>query len=117
MEDAAARRAAGCCTTSTCRDGLFYASWWNDGLVILDVGNGIKGGVADESQLVSQYKYDLDALYRTSSARSGTGFIRGTHTAWRYKNYVFIADEMFRQRRRRSRCEGAVTRARTGGCR
>ena len=26
------------------KDGLLYASYWNDGLVILDVGNGIKGG-------------------------------------------------------------------------
>ena len=26
------------------RDGLLYASYWNDGLVILDIGNGIKGG-------------------------------------------------------------------------
>jgi hypothetical protein len=25
----------------------------------------------------------------------GKGFIRGTHTAWRHKNYVFIADEVF----------------------
>jgi hypothetical protein len=24
------------------QDGLLYGSWWNDGLVILDVGNGIK---------------------------------------------------------------------------
>ena len=26
------------------QDGLLYASWWDDGLVILDIGNGIKGG-------------------------------------------------------------------------
>ena len=26
---------------------------------------------------------------------AGPGFIRGTHTAWRHKNYVFIADEVF----------------------
>lgn len=25
------------------QDGLLYGSWWNDGLIILDVGNGIKG--------------------------------------------------------------------------
>jgi hypothetical protein len=27
--------------------------------------------------------------------RAGPGFIRGTHTAWRHQNYVFIADEVF----------------------
>ena len=77
------------------KDGLMYASYWNDGLVILDIGNGIKGGSPSNPQLVSQFKYDLNALYRDVEAAGGPGFIRGTHTAWRYKNYVFIADEVF----------------------
>lgn len=77
------------------QDGLLYASYWNDGLVILDVGNGIKGGSPSDPRLVSQYKYDLNALYRDVEATAGPGFIRGTHTAWRHKNYVFIADEVF----------------------
>ena len=77
------------------RDGLLYASYWNDGLVILDVGNGIKGGSPSNPQLVSQFKYDLNSLYRDVEASGGPGFIRGTHTAWRHKNYVFIADEVF----------------------
>jgi len=78
------------------QDGLLYGAWWNDGLVILDVGNGIKGGSPSNPQFVSQYKYDLDALYRDVEAVSGPGFTRGTHTAWRYRNYVFIADEVYR---------------------
>ena len=77
------------------RDGLLYASYWNDGLVILDVGNGVKGGTPSNPQLVSQFKYDLNDLYRQVEATGGPGFIRGTHTAWRHKNYVFIADEVF----------------------
>ncbi|HYD54510.1 MAG TPA: Ig-like domain-containing protein [Gemmatimonadaceae bacterium] len=77
------------------QDGLLYASWWNDGLIILDVGNGIKGGTPSSPKLVSQYKYDLNAMYRDVEAAAGPGFIRGTHTAWRHKNYVFIADEVF----------------------
>ncbi|MDX2059812.1 MAG: Ig-like domain-containing protein [Gemmatimonadales bacterium] len=77
------------------QNGLMYASYWNDGLVILDVGNGIKGGSPSNPQLVSQFKYDLNALYRDVEASGGPGFIRGTHTAWRHKNYVFIADEVF----------------------
>ena len=77
------------------RDGLLYASYWNDGLVILDVGNGMKGGSPSKPVLVSQYKYDLNDLYRQVEAAGGPGFIRGTHTAWRHKNYVFIADEVF----------------------
>jgi hypothetical protein len=77
------------------QDGLLYGSWWNDGLVILDVGNGIKGGSPSNPVIVSQFKYDLNALYRTVEADGGPGFIRGTHTAWRHKDYVFIADEVF----------------------
>jgi hypothetical protein len=77
------------------QNGLLYASWWNDGLIILDVGNGIKGGTPSSPKLVSQFKYDLNELYRGVEATGGPGFIRGTHTAWRHKNYVFIADEVF----------------------
>lgn len=77
------------------QDGLLYGSWWNDGLVILDVGNGIKGGTPSNPVFVTQYKYDLNALYRDVEATGGPGFIRGTHTAWRHRHYVFIADEVF----------------------
>lgn len=77
------------------RDGLLYASYWNDGLIVLDVGNGIKGGSPSNPVMVSQYKYDLNAMYKQVEVDGGPGFIRGTHTAWRHKNYVFIADEVF----------------------
>jgi hypothetical protein len=77
------------------QNGLAYLSYWNDGLVILDVGNGVKGGSPSNPVLVSQFKYDLNALYKDVEATAGPGFIRGTHTAWRHKNYVFIADEVF----------------------
>jgi hypothetical protein len=77
------------------QDGLAYLSYWNDGLVILDVGNGVKGGSPSNPQFVSQVKYDLNEEYRDVEARSGPGFIRGTHTAWRHENYVFVGDEVF----------------------
>ena len=77
------------------QDGLAYLSYWNDGLIILDVGNGITGGSPENPQLVSQLKYDLEALYRDVEAVGGPGFIRGTHTAWRHGKYVFIGDEVF----------------------
>jgi len=79
-------------------DGVMYASYWNDGLVILDIGNGKWGGRPDKPVLVSQYKYDLDSLYREVEQVSGAGFTRGTHTAWRQRDggkYVFIADEVY----------------------
>ena len=77
------------------QDGLAYLSYWNDGLVVLDVGNGMRGGSPENPQFVSQYKYDLEALYRDVAAVGGPGFIRGTHTAWRSGKYVFVGDEVF----------------------
>jgi hypothetical protein len=77
------------------KDGLAYLSYWNEGLVILDVGNGLKRGSPENPRLVSQYKYDLNSLYREVEAVGGPGFIRGTHTAWRAGKYVFVGDEVF----------------------
>ena len=93
------------------QNGLVYASWWNDGLVILDVGNGIKGGSPSNPQFVTQYKYDLDALYHDVEAEGGKGFIRGTHTAWRYKDYVIIADEVFGNKAAEALYSGGISRA------
>jgi hypothetical protein len=78
-------------------DGLLYASYWNDGLVILDIGNGKWGGRPDQPVLVSQFKYGLDSLYKEVEDVSGPGFTRGTHTAWRQRGgkYVFISDEVY----------------------
>ncbi|MGE0352989.1 MAG: Ig-like domain-containing protein [Gemmatimonadales bacterium] len=78
-------------------DGLAYLSYWNDGLIILDVGNGVKGGSPEQPRFVSQYKYDLDALYARVDQIWGLG-ARGTHTAWRDRNYVFIGDEVYASR-------------------
>ncbi len=83
-------------------DGLAYLSYWNDGLVILDIGNGMKGGSPQNPTLVSQFKYNLDDVYRNVEAEGGAGFIRGTHTAWRDRNpahpFVYVGDEVFTAR-------------------
>ena len=79
------------------KDGLAYLAYLNDGLIILDVGNGIKGGTPEAPKLVSQFKYDLDYLYRRIEQRYGLG-IRGTHTAWRHGKYVFVGDEVYGSR-------------------
>jgi hypothetical protein len=77
------------------RDGLAYLSYWDDGLVVLDVGNGIRGGSPAGPQLVTQAKYDLNEIYRRVEEEGGPGFTRGTHTAWRSRNYVFVTDEVY----------------------
>lgn len=79
------------------RDGLAYLSYWNDGLVILDVGKGIRGGTPERPRFVSQYKYNLNELYARIDQLYGLG-ARGTHTAWRAGRYVFVGDEVYAAR-------------------
>ncbi len=61
------------------QDGYAYLSYWNDGLIMLDVGAGSHGGTPTEPQLVSQFKYPVGH----------------THTAWRHGRYLFVGDEIF----------------------
>lgn len=70
------------------KDGLVYMAYWRDGLVILDVGNGIKGGSPQQPKLVSQLRMNYHELY-------GDGWLAGAHAVFRYKNYVFVGDEVF----------------------
>jgi len=76
------------------RGGFAYLSYWNDGLIILDIGNGLRGGSPEKPAFVSQLKYDLNHLYRRVDDMYGLG-ARGTHTSWRHKDYIFIADEVY----------------------
>jgi len=76
------------------KDGLAYLSYWNDGLIVLDVGSGIKGGTPAQPKLVSQLKYNLDETYARVDQLYGLG-ARGTHTAWRHGKYVFVGDEVY----------------------
>jgi hypothetical protein len=70
------------------KDGLAYLAYWRDGLVILDVGAGIKSGKPEKPVLVSQLRFNHNELY-------GDGWLAGTHEVYRYKNYVFVGDEVF----------------------
>jgi hypothetical protein len=70
------------------KDGLAYLAYWRDGLVILDVGSGIKGGSPEKPQFVSQLRFNYHELY-------GSGWLAGAHAVFRYKNYVFVGDEVF----------------------
>jgi hypothetical protein len=69
-------------------NGLAYLAYWRNGLVILDVGNGVKGGSITNPKFVSQYTYNHAELYPP-------GFIAGTHAVFRAGNYVFLGDESY----------------------
>ena len=70
----------------TVKDGLAYLSYWNDGLIILDVGAGIAGGTPTQPTMVSQFNYQ----YQLGPETYGN-----THHAIRYGDYVFVGDEIF----------------------
>ena len=70
------------------KDGLAYLAYWHDGLVILDVGAGLKGGSPENPKFVSHLRFNHNELY-------GNGWLAGTHSVYRYKDYVFIGDEVF----------------------
>jgi uncharacterized protein YjdB len=70
------------------KDGIAYLAYWRDGLIILDVGNGMAGGSPESPKLISQYKFNHYELY-------GDGWLAGTHSVFRYKNYLFVGDEVF----------------------
>lgn len=61
------------------KDGIAYLSYWDDGLVILDLGGAGKGGTATEPVFVSRVNYPAG----------------NTHVAWRWEDYVFVGDEIF----------------------
>lgn len=70
----------------TVQDGYGYLSYWNDGVVIIDVGAGTHGGTPTHPVLVSSLAY---------SYRLGSESYANTHHAIRYGDYVFTGDEIF----------------------
>ena len=61
------------------QDGYAYLSYWDDGVVMLDVGAGTHGGTPTQPVMVSQFSYPIG----------------NTHTAWRSGRYLFLGDEIF----------------------
>jgi choice-of-anchor B domain-containing protein len=59
-------------------NGYAYLSYWDDGLVIVDVGAGTHGGTPTEPAFVSSIAYPEG----------------NTHVAWRDRDYVFLGDEI-----------------------
>jgi hypothetical protein len=61
------------------QNGYAYLSYWDDGLIMLDVGAGTHGGTPTRPVQVSQFKYPIG----------------NSHTAWRHGRYLFLGDEIF----------------------
>jgi hypothetical protein len=61
------------------QDGYAYLSYWDDGVLMLDVGAGTHGGTPTEPVEVSRFAYPIGS----------------THVAWRHGRYLFVGDELF----------------------
>lgn len=61
------------------QDGYAYLSYWDDGVVMLDVGAGSHGGTPTAPTFVSSYSYPEG----------------NTHVAWRHGRYLYVGDEIF----------------------
>ena len=61
------------------QDGYAYASFWNEGIYILDAGAGTHGGTARDPKLVSRWVSEQG----------------NTHVAWRHGRYLFVAAEIY----------------------
>jgi hypothetical protein len=70
------------------KDGIAYLAYWRHGLVILDVGAGLRGGSPERPVLVSRFTYNVADYYPPD-------MLAGTHEVVRYGDYVFMADEVF----------------------
>jgi hypothetical protein len=74
-------------------DGLAYLSYWDDGLIVLDVGNGIRGGSPGEPVFVSQARY----RYQWQGREYGNTHMAVPYTNAEGRRYVFVGDEIFPQ--------------------
>ncbi len=61
------------------QEGYAYLSYWDDGIIVLDVGAGTHGGSPTDPAFVSKYEYPIG----------------NTHVAWRSGRYLFVGDEIF----------------------
>lgn len=72
------------------KDGLAYLSYWDDGLVILDVGNGVKKGTPQQPRLVSQFQYRT----QWRGQRYGNTAHAFPYTTRTGRRLVFVGDQI-----------------------
>jgi len=72
------------------RDGLAYLAYWDDGLVIVDVGNGVKGGTPEKPRLVHQFRYRVE----WRNERYGNTAYVFPYTSRAGRRYAFVADHL-----------------------
>lgn len=72
------------------KDGLAYLAYWDDGVVVLDVGNGARQGSANRPRLVSQFGYRTE----WRGLRYGNTHHAVPYTRADGHRFLFVADEI-----------------------
>lgn len=72
------------------KDGIAYLAYWQDGLVILDVGGGGQGGSPSNPVKIGQLVYDATRIYGP-----GGGGPRGTHSVYVADGIAYVGDEVY----------------------
>lgn len=70
------------------KDGIAYLAYWRDGLVILDVGGGDRGGSPSNPVEIGRLVYDLAEIY-------GPDHIMGTHSVYVDGDRAYVGDEVY----------------------
>ena len=65
-------------------DGIAYASQWQDGVILVDVGNGVAGGSPSHPVKIGSYAYPIGATHSAFPYQAANG-----------KTYLFVGDEQF----------------------
>ncbi|HEX8692443.1 MAG TPA: hypothetical protein VF746_08500 [Longimicrobium sp.] len=72
------------------KDGFAYLAYWDDGLVVLDVGAGVKEGSPEKPKLVSQFRYRTE----WRGERYGNTATVFPYTSRAGRRYVFVGDHI-----------------------
>ena len=64
-------------------------------MIVLDIGNGMKGGTPESPQMVVAVQVRSDCLYQRCRQRFRPGLHPRHAHGVAARNYVFIADEVF----------------------
>ncbi len=72
------------------KDGLAYLSYWDDGVVILDVGKGVRGGTPEKPVQLGTFRYRVRWL-RDEYGNTSTAV---PYTGREGKEYLFVGDRI-----------------------
>lgn len=74
----------------TVRDGVAYLAYWDDGVVILDVGSGVRGGAPQHPAQVGAFQYRTE----WRNGEYGNTSFALPHTNRAGRPYLFVADRI-----------------------